>query len=1097
MGFGHRPEFFCQSYRQGISLDRCIELMDVDLQIKSTSGNGVVIPLRGAAITNELQTMWQPTWISYALGKLIAIDATLVGLEIFPVYSFSGVVTVDEVRRLVPVLQDKEFWVFIPSVQPHPLSPNAASAAGRAIVDTGEVVHVVPDPLHPAVHSDVETSFQTFSQWGGEDFWDGFESPDGTSYLMLLSECNSILIPFIPNEHDDDLAARACEQLDIHPPFAAVVRPEQPFFQPTHLCFPLAGVIYLLTSPLATWEIVIFLDKRPICQSFAAVRLPCAIIPVQDAVDILHLHVEMVQSHKLWVKGGQKVLGDLVAHHCCTLSVCLEHEDCEYFPSEDESLSSPPLGGDDIERPSGHDRHLGPGPPIADGSGSRPEPDASRHGPTRGGLWGRLLMLSQCFGSGQSLQVVSSFSGSAVSPQHHGERAWFHAADQWREKMLKPSSVSIHGKGLGADTPRFFSLIGDAASIMMLSRRTSEIRLCGFMVMSLSKMPMASEAVVLPLQEEADEMCNAAVNFSDRHSAHERCYKELPPFVDAAHQVEAPHEVVCLVHSDLRTLLDENKGDSLWRLCGALADLLHGIQYPRRHQDESNSTVRTSQPSDIAARQILRLQDLVRDEKDGVEYEMLETLFDGHDIRHLDRSVVHSEGLHEHTRMALNLIPVWDTTTPISRVVLYTDGSFKPGIAAVGYAVVALVEVDASWHFAGHYAGAVSATQLGDAVSISAHTAELCGMIHARLINACAGQVSCQIRYDCQSAAQIMRFASSTWAPLDRVSSWLDAICIKLGIVADWEYVAGHHGDPWNEFADHLAKRQLQQWASESHPKHDIIAGMLHEGWAPWLWISIASRHNPSSWPTPCADGSFINTVRSTSASAAPLLQHPQTPQAKANFRFRVVTYNTLSLKVPGQTECLDEHFGRTCSILGLQETRLEHAGVEHGNHFIRFSSAACQGQGGCHIWLSKSRPPGADAHQQAIRWRADTFVVHHSDPRCLAISGKADGTHFGIVSAHARVSNTDDECLRSFWRQLTSILGQLPERSIKIVMVDANATFDAGRWMSTYYQPLEGNAQALLSMALQTQMVLSDLWDVNGQEVKTWCSPTGVPEGS
>ena len=258
---------------------------------------------------------------------MIAIDATLIGLEIFTIYSFSGVMTVNEIRRLLPMLQDSEFWVFVPSRQPLPLSPDAESIAGRVIVETGDVVHVVPDPLPPAVHHDADTSFQTFPQWGGEDLWDGFELPVGQSYLMLLSEYRPILIPFIPGEQDDALAARACEQLGIHPPFSAVVRPERPFFQPTHLCFPLAGVVYLLASPLETWEIVIFLDKRPVCQSFAAVRLPCAIISIQNAVAALRLHVEVVEHHKLWVKGGQTVLGDLVVHHRCVLSVRLEHED--------------------------------------------------------------------------------------------------------------------------------------------------------------------------------------------------------------------------------------------------------------------------------------------------------------------------------------------------------------------------------------------------------------------------------------------------------------------------------------------------------------------------------------------------------------------------------------------------------------------------------------------------------------------------------------------------------------------------------------------------------------------------------------------------
>ena len=744
------------------------------------------------------------------------------------------------------------------------------------------------------------------------------------------------------------------------------------------------------------------------------------------------------------------------------------------------------------------------GSSVDDTSDNRQGQDARSHTRVRGGLWSRLLVLAQCFTDGQSFQIVPYHAGTLIGPQLQADAARCFAVDHWSEKKWKPSSFDIYGVGHGADTPRFFSSIGDAAGIMLFSRQASELRLCGLIFMSFSQIPVTYGAVVLPTRQNEEDSCDVATDLPDQRFIDAACPTiTSSSFAGDGNQATASWETDSLVQDDLRTLLDENKGDKLWRLCGDLADFINGFSCPYPHHGADSSDPPSVGPHDNASRQALRLQDLVLEDNEkshshachlecGVEYEMLETLLEGHAIQHLDKCIDQAEGLHEHARAALSLTLEWDTSEPFSRVVLYTDGSFKPGVAAVSYAVVALVEVGGQWRFAGHFARAIPATQLGEAVSISAHTAELCGMIHARLINACVGKAPCLIRYDCQSAAQVMRFASATGAPLDRAASWLDAVCLTLGISADWEYVAGHHGEPWNECADHVAKHQLQKWAAEHHAEPDIIAGILHEGWAPWLWISIASRHCPSSWPTPCADGRFVNDAPSTCASAAPLLQHQQTPQAKATFCFRIATYNTLSLKVPGQTECLDEHFGRFCSILGLQETRQEHAGVEHGNHFLRFSSAACQGQGGCQIWLSKSRHPGADGNRQALRWRADSFVIHHSDPRCLAISGKAGDTHFGIVSAHARVSNSDDECLLSFWRQLTSVIGKLPERAVKLVMVDANATFNAERRVEEYYQPVESNAHALLRMAAQTRLALSDLWDVHGQEIKTWCSPTG-----
>ena len=425
IGFGHRPEYLCQTFRSGVTLSRALELIDVALQVGPTCGNGIVQPLQGSAITDEVQTMWRPTWTTYALGRVIIVDATLLGMDLFQFYCYSGVITADEFRRLLPPLCNREFWVYIPSQQPHPLIHDAAVAAGRAVVSNGDVVHLVPEPLPPAVHPDAEISFQTFLQWGGQNYWDGFEKPLGQTFLMILSEYSSILIPYLQDETDEDLAARACEQLDIRPQFASVVRPQQEFFQPAHLCFPLEGVIYLLTAPLGPWDIVVFLDKRPICQSFAAVCLPCSIIPIQDAVTTLQLRVEVVESHKLWVKGGQKLHGDLVVHHCCTLSVRLEHEGCEYFSSGDEGQSSgsdgindegAPFDTGETAAPEGQHPASTENSAPAENTGMRRGTANDARGRLGGGLLRRVLALAHCFSEGRSSSLQEAMLLQMTSP---------------------------------------------------------------------------------------------------------------------------------------------------------------------------------------------------------------------------------------------------------------------------------------------------------------------------------------------------------------------------------------------------------------------------------------------------------------------------------------------------------------------------------------------------------------------------------------------------------------------------------------------------------------------------------------------------------
>ena len=477
----------------------------------------------------------------------------------------------------------------------------------------------------------------------------------------------------------------------------------------------------------------------------------------------------------------------------------------------------------------------------------------------------------------------------------------------------------------------------------------------------------------------------------------------------------------------------------------------------------------------------------------GVDSDMLEYLLDGHRLAQIRCDLVPVSGMHEHARLALQTTPRWNGKDVFSRVVLFTDGSFKEGHDLVAYAVAVLLQVCDQWHFAGYVAGVVDTSSPAVDVQANAHVAELCGMIHARMIHMAMGDsIQLEICYDCISACQIMCLGSSKPCPVAKVAASIEAMCFLQGCRSTWTHVAGHSGHPWNEVVDFIARQRLQEAINGSAFAEDLVQSMLGEGYMTWLWMAVAAKASPKCWPVAHSDGSF----RSQNASPQRSFQHVLSPKEAPRqhvFRIRAVTYNTLSLRVAGQSECLEQHFGSNgCCILGLQECRHGSDGIEHGSLFFKFASSAFKGQGGCQIWLSKFAHPGVDAGGNAIKWRTETFVRHHADSRCLAISGMAGSVRFSIIAAHAPTATSNRDDIQRFWRGMSEVTGRLPETSIKIILVDANASYDSCSWERVYYKPLDDNAHAMVSFLEQTSMVPSDLWDESGNAVKTWRSPNG-----
>ena len=172
-------------------------------------------------------------------------------------------------------------------------------------------------------------------------------------------------------------------------------------------------------------------------------------------------------------------------------------------------------------------------------------------------------------------------------------------------------------------------------------------------------------------------------------------------------------------------------------------------------------------------------------------------------------------------------------------------------------------------------------------------------------------------------------FGSPKGSPIDKLAASIDALCFLQGIEPTWRHVSGHSGHPWNEVADYLARQQLKETIGGRAIAHDLVRGMLREEYMQWLWMAVAASEEPACWPVAQADGSFSSSIPLPRHHVSPEVPKPET-MCQHVFHIRAVTYNTLSLRAAGQSECLEQHFGNNgCCVLGLQECRQDHDSVE------------------------------------------------------------------------------------------------------------------------------------------------------------------------
>lgn len=310
-------------------------------------------------------------------------------------------------------------------------------------------------------------------------------------------------------------------------------------------------------------------------------------------------------------------------------------------------------------------------------------------------------------------------------------------------------------------------------------------------------------------------------------------------------------------------------------------------------------------------------------------------------------------------------------------------------------------------------------------------------------------------------------------------------------------HVRGHADDPWNDLADHLAKRvRTKGYYLPRHPTS------LHK-WKPlmpFLWMFLSSD---SGLPPLCQEG--FNAIAPDLPSLALPAESPsgEGKQRQLRMTLSMATANVQSLQRQGPDQCghtgkiqyLREQFkAHGLQVLGIQEARTtQMCGMS--DNVLRISSGHCKGLYGTELWFNMDRPYGYDGHR-ALCFAKHHFVVLHAGPKILIVRAQADYLCAVFVTAHAPHSGHSRQDREQWWQQLSKCItecGLRPEEKL-YVMMDANAT--SGVCDNQHVGPHDDHVTAstgfLREFLDRHDLCLPGTFPIHEGHGETWTTPDG-----
>ncbi|CAE7487237.1 unnamed protein product [Symbiodinium sp. CCMP2592] len=434
-------------------------------------------------------------------------------------------------------------------------------------------------------------------------------------------------------------------------------------------------------------------------------------------------------------------------------------------------------------------------------------------------------------------------------------------------------------------------------------------------------------------------------------------------------------------------------------------------------------------------------------------------------------------------------LPKADRGSRIEALQLFVDGSYFPDQgegARAGWAIVALGLQQGTWCWIG--VCATSASVAGSANTFdtpveSCFEAELAAIGYALAV-AIAMPVPVLIGYDSTSAgdlAQGFAAASQQTALSDAVVSLAHLLDV-LGRRPRYLHIRSHLQRPLNELADQAAKGAARHSIQSGIP--ETLADSVKDGVLKWLWVAIGAS---PSIPALNSNGCMTDATPSSAGPSLETVLGDPPHRGEGTLRFKVCTYNCLSLASQAQKESLSRQFLQLgLSIICLQETRCSCAARQHLPDFHILGSDSHQGQLGCQIWFSKKVAVGT-LNGDKLHWDPTGFSVALRRPRLLLAFARLGCFRIAIIlNAHAPTSRATACERREWWAALHQAFAMIPCNCVPLVCIDANARLACP----------SGNASDNISLfqgfLRRHELEHSDYLDKEGRELATWISPNG-----
>ena len=260
--------------------------------------------------------------------------------------------------------------------------------------------------------------------------------------------------------------------------------------------------------------------------------------------------------------------------------------------------------------------------------------------------------------------------------------------------------------------------------------------------------------------------------------------------------------------------------------------------------------------------------------------------------------------------------------------------------------------------------------------------------------------------------------------------------------IDDVQHVRGHTGDPWNEFADWLAKTEAQ--FGHKLKRQQINLRRLLPA-LPYFWMLFDST---AGLPEFTGSGFDITPPDLPPVQPASM---PRVAVIDSSGQHRVsrmsislATLNVCSLFAGpdgfgGKTNYIRAQMEKLgLNVFGLQETRSP-PGMTQADHVIRLSSGATHGQHGVELWINTRQPIGFCGRKAQIITTQHLQAVHADSRRLLVrLVHPAHECLFAVL--HAPQSGRTLQERKAWWTETQQFIHQYHGSFPLYVMMDANA---------------------------------------------------------